>query len=118
METLEQHIMDVNVAKSDAEWWAKERIETLQARLDAERKAPGIDWESKFNRAAGDVAALTEQVAEQAAELDNFAQDHRRNEAMMEEAVVKMSEMRAEIAALRPDALLWRAARLKRRGNK
>jgi hypothetical protein len=31
--TLEQHIMDPRVAKSEAEWWASREIERLRARV-------------------------------------------------------------------------------------
>lgn len=64
----------------------KDEIGALQANRDS---AWGnyLAEERKFKRAAGDVAALTEQV----------------------------EELRAEINSLRPDALLWRAARQKRR---
>lgn len=97
VETLEQHIMDANIAKSDAEWWARERIETLRARLDAERKAPGIDWEAKFKLAATDLADATFNIEQQARVI---------------------AQLHADVGTLRPDALLWRAARDKRAARK
>jgi hypothetical protein len=32
--TLEQHIMDPRVAKSEAEWWASREIERLRSRVE------------------------------------------------------------------------------------
>lgn len=47
--TLEQHIMDVNIPKSEAEWWAHQRIEQLERELADEREAcakVADDWAS------------------------------------------------------------------------
>jgi hypothetical protein len=32
--TLEQHVMDARIAKSEAEWWASREIERLRARVE------------------------------------------------------------------------------------
>jgi hypothetical protein len=32
--TLEQHVMDARIAKSEAEWWASREIEHLRARVE------------------------------------------------------------------------------------
>jgi len=37
--TLEQHIMDPRVAKSEAEWWASREIERLRARVEVLERA-------------------------------------------------------------------------------
>lgn len=62
-ETLEQHIMDVNIPKSDAEWWAKRHIEALRTELAVERAAPAIDWEAKFKKAVADLEKADREIA-------------------------------------------------------
>jgi|688.fasta_scaffold997684_3 hypothetical protein len=37
--TLEQHVMDARIAKSEAEWWANREIERLRARVAVMEKA-------------------------------------------------------------------------------
>jgi len=88
-ETLEQHIMDVNIAKTDAEWWAREEIASLR---------------DKFKKAITDLAAAVR-------ERDRYHLDADESANIVDDLSAHIVTLDAEIAALRPDALAMRRKR-------
>ena len=72
--TLEQHVMDARIAKSEAEWWANREIERLRARV-AELRQHLSDAVSVANSAMIDAnrcADRTKKKWDRDAELEVF----------------------------------------------
>ena len=49
--TLEQHIMDSNIAKSEAEWWARTELTTLRAEVKRLNRDIEMNLEHDVERA-------------------------------------------------------------------
>jgi hypothetical protein len=54
--TLEQHVMDARIEKSEAEWWASREIERLRARVEVlelirRYMGQGVSWDRAEEKA-------------------------------------------------------------------